>query len=106
MFNDILEPKNDIVRHKNKNFKQSKNGEFFKGVNPWLWSKNGHFSNFFLANIGQENVFYDILELKKRLSRLKKQQVQKVEKLRFFRRGEPMVLVQKWPFFQLFFLAI
>ena len=25
MFNDILEPKNDIVRQKNKNFKQSKN---------------------------------------------------------------------------------
>ena len=64
MFNDILEPKNDIVRDKNKNFKQSKNGDFFKGVNPWFWSKNGHFSNFFLANRGQENVFYDILELK------------------------------------------
>ena len=64
MFNDILEPKNDIVRHKNKNFKQCKNGDFFKRVNPWFWSKNGHFSNFFLANIGQENAFYDILELK------------------------------------------
>ena len=22
---------------------------FFKGVNPWFWSKNGHFSNFFLG---------------------------------------------------------
>ena len=42
---------------------------------------------FCLANIGQENVFYDILELKKRLFRLKKQQVQQVEKLRFFQRG-------------------
>ena len=38
---------------------------FFKGVNPWFWSKNGSFSNFFfLGNIGQENVFYDILERK------------------------------------------
>ena len=38
---------------------------FFKGVNPWFWSKNGHFSNFFLSgNIGQANVFYDILERK------------------------------------------
>ena len=87
MFNHILEPKNDIVRHKNKNFKQSKNGDFFKGVNPWFWSKNGHFFTFFLANIGQENVFYDILELKNRLFRLKKQQVQTVEKLIFFQRG-------------------
>ena len=39
------------------------NWHFSKGVNPWFWSKNGHFSNyFFLGNIGQENVFYDILE--------------------------------------------
>ena len=64
------------------------------------------FPTFCLANIGQENMFYDILELKKRLFRLKKQQVQKVEKLRFFQRGSRMILVQKWPFFQLSFLAI
>ena len=38
---------------------------FSKGVNPWISSKNGHFSNlFFLGNIGRENVFYDILERK------------------------------------------
>ena len=41
----------------------------------------------FLGNMGKENVFYDILELKKRPSRLKKQEVQKVEKLTFFQRG-------------------
>ena len=30
-----------------------------------FWSKNGHFSiSFFLDNIGQENVFYDVLERK------------------------------------------
>ena len=30
-----------------------------------VWSKNGHFSRcFFSVNIGQENVFYDILERK------------------------------------------
>ena len=65
MFNHILEPKNDIVCHKNKNFKQSKNGDFFKGVNPWFWSKNGHFFTFFLANIGQENVFLRYSRTKK-----------------------------------------
>ena len=42
---------------------------------------------FFLGNIGQENVFYDILERKESLSRLQKQQVQKVEKVTFFQRG-------------------
>ena len=46
-------------------FKKSKNCHFSKGVNPWFWSKNGHFLNFFfLGKIGQENVFYDILERK------------------------------------------
>ena len=53
--------KNGFLRYKNKKFK---NWHFCKGVNPWFWSKNGHFSNFFLGNIGQENVFYDILERK------------------------------------------
>ena len=87
MFNDILEPKNDIVRHKKRTSNSPKMEIFFKGVNPWFWSKNGHFSTLFLANIGQENVFYDILELKKRLFRLEKQQVETVEKLIFFERG-------------------
>ena len=43
----------------------------------------------FLGNIGQENVFYDILEEKSA------QEAQKVEKLTFFQRGYPMILVQK-----------
>ena len=38
---------------------------FSKRVNPWFWSKNGHFNTFFFAgNIGQKNVFYDIPERK------------------------------------------
>ena len=58
VFYDILERKNAILAYKNKKFKNSKNWDFFKGVNPWFWSKNGHFSNlFFLGNIGEENVF-------------------------------------------------
>ena len=62
---DVLEPKNAFLGYKNIKFKNSKNWHFSKGVNPCFWSKNGHFSNFFfLANIGQENVFYDILERK------------------------------------------
>ena len=70
VFSDILERKNAFLGYKNKKFKKSKNWHFCQGVNPWFWSKNGHFSNIFLSNIGQENVFYDILEAKKRLSRL------------------------------------
>ena len=58
VFYDILERKNAFLDYKNKKFKKSKNWHFSKGVNPWFWSKNGHFSNFyFLSNVGQENVF-------------------------------------------------
>ena len=65
VFYDILERKNAFLAHKNKKFKKAKNRHFPKGVNPWFRSKNGHFSNFhFLSNIGQENLFYDILERK------------------------------------------
>ena len=63
VFDDILEPKYAFLGYRNNKFKKSKNWHFFTGVNPWFWSKNGHFSNFsFLGNIGQENVFYDILD--------------------------------------------
>ena len=65
VFYDILERKYAFLGYKNKKFKKSKIWHFSKGVNPWFWSKTGHFSNFFfLGNIGQENVFYDILDRK------------------------------------------
>ena len=65
VFYDILERKKAFLGYKNKKFKKSKNWHFSKGVNPWFWSKNGDFSNFsFLGNIGNPNVFYDILERK------------------------------------------
>ena len=66
VFYDILERENTFLAYKNKKLKKSKNWHFSKGVNPWSWCKNGHFSNFvFSGNIGQANVFYDILERKK-----------------------------------------
>ena len=62
-FYDSLERKNAFLGYRKKNSKNPKNSHFLKGVNPWFWSKNGHFTNFyFLGNTGQENVFYDILE--------------------------------------------
>ena len=63
VFYDILERKNAFLGHKNKEFKTSKIFNFTTEVNPWFWSKKGHFFNFFvLGNIRQENVFYEILE--------------------------------------------
>ena len=37
---------------------------FLKWLTHGFWSKNSHFFNYFLDNIGQENVFYDIRERK------------------------------------------
>ena len=63
LFYNLLEQKNAFLAYKNNKFKKSKNWDFSKGVNPWFCSKNGHFSMFFFfCNIGQENVFYDILK--------------------------------------------
>ena len=65
VFYDILQRIKAFLGYKNKQLKKSKNWHFSKAINQWFWSKNGHFSNFFfLGNIGQENVFYDILERK------------------------------------------
>ena len=43
--------KNAFLAYKNKKLKKSKNWHFSRGVNPWFWSKNGHFSNFFLKSM-------------------------------------------------------
>ena len=47
VFYDILERENAFLGYKNKKFKKSENSHFSKGVNPYFWSKNGDFSNFF-----------------------------------------------------------
>ena len=44
VFYDILERKNAFLRYKKNKFKKSNNWDFSKGVKPWFWSKNGHFS--------------------------------------------------------------
>ena len=64
VFYDILERKNAFLGYKNKNFKKSKNWHFCNRVNHGLGPKMAIFQPFFLRNIGQENVFYGILQRK------------------------------------------
>ena len=48
----------------------------------------GHFSKVFsFLNIGQENVFYDIVERKNRFLTYKNKKIEKGEKLRFNPKG-------------------
>ena len=63
-FKDILVPKNAFLGNKNKNFYKSKNLHFSKRLTRGLGPKMAIFELFFLGNIGQENVFSDILEPK------------------------------------------
>ena len=64
MFYDILERKNAFLCYKNKKLKSRKFDIFPKGLVHGFCAKLPFFHLFFLANIGQENVFYDILERK------------------------------------------
>ena len=104
-FYDILKQKNAFLSHKNKKFKKSKNWHFSKGVNPWFWTKNGHFSNFFcLGNIGQENVFYDILQRINAFLRYKNNKFKK-SKNRHFSKGLTHGFGPKMAIFPIFFLG-
>ena len=47
VFYDIIEQKNAFLSYKSNKFKKSKNWQFSYGVNPWIWSKNSHFSTCF-----------------------------------------------------------
>ena len=39
--------KKSLFRLKKQEVQKVENLHFSKGVNPWFWSENGHFTNFF-----------------------------------------------------------
>ena len=86
--------------------KRSKNWHFSKGVNPWFWSKNGHFSNFFfLGIIGQENVFYDILERKNTFLGYENMKSKKSKNWHFSKGVNPCFWSKNGHFINFFFLG-
>ena len=103
VFYDILERKNAFIGNKNKNFKKSKNWHFCKGVNLWFCSKIGHFSIFcFLGNIGQENVFYDVLKRKNTFLGNKNKKFKKLKNWHFCKEVNPW-FCSKIDHFSIFF---
>ena len=70
VFYDILQWKRAFLGYKNKKFKTRKNWHLSKGVNPWFWSKNGHFSIFFGGHYTQGTCLLRYSRTNKRLSRL------------------------------------
>ena len=96
VFYDILEGRNAFLDYKNKKLKKSKNRDFSKGVSRWFRAKTGNFSRFLFQGKQARKVCFTLLQKEKSLSRLQKQEFEKVEKLGFFQRGQSMVLVKNW----------
>ena len=65
VFYEILERKNAFLGYKKKSSKSQKIDIFPKGLTHGFGPKITLFQTFFLSNIDQQNVFYEILERKK-----------------------------------------
>ena len=104
VFYDILQRKNSFLGYKNTKFKNSKYWHFSKGVNPWFWSKKGHFFQLsFLGNIGKENVFYDILQRKNSFLGYKNKKFEKSKNWHFSKGVNRWFWSKNGNFFKLFF---
>ena len=76
---------------------------FQKGLTHGFGLKMAIFSNFFFQAIQTIKMYSMIFQNEKTLFQAIKRRSSKIEKLTFFQRDEPLVLVQKLPFFQFFF---
>ena len=107
VFYDILEQRNVSLGYKNKKFKTTKNWHFSKRNNPWFWSKNGHFFNFFfLGTMGQKNVFYDILKRENAFLGYKKKKFKKSKNWQFSKGVNPRFWSKNGHFSNIFSWAI
>ena len=70
VFYDILERKNVFLSYKNKNFNKAKNWHFFKGVNPWFWSKIAILTTFFFRQYRPLKCLLRYPRTKKHLSKV------------------------------------
>ena len=79
--------KNAVLGYKTKGSKSRKIDFFPKGLTHGFSPKMDIFPTFFLGNLDQENVFYDILERKNAFLGYKKKKFKKTKILTFFQRG-------------------
>ena len=105
VFYDSLKRENDFLCHKKKSLKSRKVEIFPKALTHRLGQKGAIFPTFFLGNIGQKNVFYDILEPKNYFLRHKNNKFKNSKSWDFSKGVNPWFLVKKWPFLQLFFFG-
>ena len=87
VFDHILERKKAFLDCKKEKVKKVKNWDFSKGASPWFLVKNLKFFHLFIiVKISQQNVFDDILEMKKALLDYKKKKL-KQSKIGIFPKG-------------------
>ena len=78
---------NVFLQYKKKKIKKSKNSHFSQGVNPWFWSKNGHFSNFFFQAIQTRKMSFKIFQNEKMPFQAIKTRSSKSRKIDIFLKG-------------------
>ena len=113
VFYDILERKNPFLGYTKKSSKNRKIKIFPKGLDHGFCQKLTicPFLYFRTSRPGKclsqpRKMCTRYSGTTKSFSKLKKQTVQTVEKLRFFQRGQSMVLVKNWPFFHFVILGL
>ena len=104
VFYDILNQKNAFLGYKNKKLKNSKNWHLSKGVNPWYWSKNGQFSNFFFTQYMPKKCLLWYSKTKKRFLGYKNKEFKKSKNCHFSKGVNPWFWSKKGHFTNLFFL--
>ena len=107
VFHVILEWKNAFLGYKNKKFKKSKNWDFSKGVNPWFWSKNGHFSKvFFFRQYRPGKCLLRYFTTKNSFLGYKNKNFKKSKHWHFYKGVNPWFWSKNDHYFNLFFKAI
>ena len=104
MFYNILERKNAFLAYKKRSLNSREIEIFPKGLTHGFGEKMAIFPSFFLGNIGQENVFYNILERKNTFLAHKKRS-SKSRKIEIFPKGLAHGFGQKMAIFPSFFLG-
>ena len=89
---------------KTRSSKSCKIDIFLKGLTHGFGPKMAIFSNFSFQAKQAGKMFFTILNKKSPFQGKRRRRL-KFEKVTFFQRGGPMVLVQNWPFFRLFFFG-
>ena len=105
VFYNILVRKNAFLGYKNKKFKKSRNSHFSKGVNPWFWSKHGHFSYFFFQVIQDRKMSFTIFQNGKTPFQAIKTRSSKSRKIDIFPKGITHGFGPKMAIFPTFFLG-